>query len=87
MFNNNETEDPDENVEHVDNQVDYYHADRDVKCKLLALTLIGSSLTSTSPFMMEALIHGLTCVSSSPLISPPKKTTNHHVCSKWNYAM
>lgn len=38
------TEDPDENIEHVDNLLDYYHADRDVKFKIFALTLTESTL-------------------------------------------
>lgn len=38
------TEDPNENIEHVDSLLDYYHADRDVKFKIFALTLIESAL-------------------------------------------
>lgn len=39
------TGDPDEHFEHVDNQLDYYNAYGEIKCKLFALTLIVSTIT------------------------------------------
>ncbi|CAI8590956.1 unnamed protein product [Vicia faba] len=39
-----ETGDLDEHIEHMDNQLDYYHAHRAIKCKLFALTLPRSAM-------------------------------------------
>lgn len=36
---------PDEHVEHLDDQLDYYHTDRDSKWKLFVLTLTEYALT------------------------------------------
>lgn len=35
----NETGDPNEHVEHVEDRLEYYHAKKDEKAKLFALTL------------------------------------------------
>lgn len=37
--------DPDEHVEHINNTLDYYHAQRVVKCKLFALALTRVAMT------------------------------------------
>lgn len=31
--------DPDEQIDHLDYQLDYYHAEEDMKCKLFSLSL------------------------------------------------
>lgn len=43
LYSYNSNWDPDEYVKHMDNWLDYYHNNRDMKCKLFALTLIEST--------------------------------------------
>lgn len=44
------TEDSDVHVEHVDDFLDYYHNHEAIKCKLYALTLIGSVMAWLKSF-------------------------------------
>lgn len=49
----NGDEDPKEHVEHVDDRLNYYHSDGDIKCKLFVLTMIESSRDWYKTFPME----------------------------------
>lgn len=47
--------DLDKHVEHMDDRLDYYHANQDVKCKLFALTLTESTKALFKSLPMESI--------------------------------
>lgn len=65
--------DPGEHVQLINNQLNYFHADKSFECKLFMLTLIGSPNYGSMLCQTKASISIPTCARTSPQTSRPEK--------------